>query len=337
MTERPVDVAVVIPTLHGGGSLLECVDALAPEDQLLDVIIFDNGSVVESTDRVTQKHSSVRVVRSESNLGFATACNLGAAETEAPFVLFLNDDARVRPGDVSRLVAFAQSDQHSAFWQPMILSESGAVENAGVRFSWSGFFRRIEERPDPNARPYPSFAATGTCLLVRRDVFNDVGGFNDEYFAYLEDIDLCWRGRLAGWEVRIVPAIEVRHRQNTTTRRVFAADEVRYMNVRNRIRTIIANASPWSLVRILPMHIAACLVTALLLVSTGRVRSARAVLRGAFWPVGHRREWTAQRRSAQELRCRADSDVLRHDLRAPVSIVDGLAMLRGHSRAWEGP
>jgi GT2 family glycosyltransferase len=238
---------------------------------------------------------------------------------------------------LGHLLDVAEIDTAAAIWQPVILSPNGDVENAGAFFTWSGFLVRRSEAPAIDAQPYASFSGSGACLLVRRDVFESLGGFQDSYFAYIEDVDLCWRARLAGWEIRVIPGIRVQHEMNATTKRIFAAHEVRYMNFRNRLRTIGANASASTLIRVLPIHILACLATAVVLAVSGRFKSAYAVLRAVVWPLTHGPEIRAQRRGARAFRKREDREVLRDDLVVSFSIRDSLRLLRDHRLAWRGP
>jgi GT2 family glycosyltransferase len=158
------------------------------------------------------------------------------------------------------------------------------------------------------------FATVGAALLVRRDVFDQLGGFEDSYFAYYEESDLCWRARIAGHEVRVVPSARITHVGSATTGRVFAPHDVRYLSFRNRIRTNLANPAGPTLWRIVPAHVAACLAFAAFYLVTGRARSSAAVLQAVWWTVGNRDVWSEQRRRVQAMRRRPDGEVLRRDL-----------------------
>ena len=306
-------VSVVIPTLDGGDMLLRCLERLGAEGTAVDVILVDNGSSDDSIERATERYPSVRVVHNDTNRGYATACNQGAAAAPTPFVCFLNNDATLAPDDLDRLLSSASTDEKAAIWQPVTVGVDGTLESAGDLFTWWGIFQHLSDVP-PERGSAEVFATVGAALLVRKDAFDDIVGFEGSYFAYYEESDLCWRTRLAGWEVRVVTDARVEHLGSETTGRVFPPHAVRYLAFRNRIRTIFANASRASLVRLVPQHALACLAFVVLYVLTGRPRSAAAVLQAMWWAVGNRDVLAEQRERAQRLRRLPDRDVIRRDL-----------------------
>ena len=305
-------VSIVIPTIDGGDMLLRCVESFAAA-AYVELILVDNGSSDGSAQRVVQRFPHTLIVRNETNRGYAPACNQGAALATAPFVLFLNNDATLQPDSLDALLAAAASQATTAIWQPVTVGVDGSLESTGDVFTWWGINRHLESVPDasPSAEV---FATVGAALLVRRDAFNEIGGFEDSYFAYYEESDLCWRVRMAGWDVRVVTNATVTHLGSETTGAIFEPHAVRYLAFRNRIRTNLANAAPSSLWRIVPMHLLACIGFVVLYVVTGRLRSAGAVLSAMVWPVGNRDVIAVQRRQVQSTRRREDSDVFRRDL-----------------------
>src|SRR5688572_18734401 len=106
MNDKPA-VSIVVPTLDGGDMLLHCLRHVGPDRPDVDVIVVDNGSTDGSVERAVAELPSLRLVRNDVNRGYATACNQGAAEATAPFVLFLNNDATLSPDDLERLLQAA--------------------------------------------------------------------------------------------------------------------------------------------------------------------------------------------------------------------------------------
>jgi N-acetylglucosaminyl-diphospho-decaprenol L-rhamnosyltransferase len=312
MTEPTLPPAsIVIPTLDAGDLLVRCLEHVRAERTDVEVIVVDNASSDGSTDRAAERFPAIRIVRNEINRGYARACNIGAAAAGSPFVLFLNNDALLSREDLDTLLDEARRQDDAAIWQPVTSGPDGSLESAGDRFTWWGILQHLERPPDGST---DVFATVGAALLVRRDVFERLGGFEDSYFAYYEESDLCWRARMAGWEVRVVPAARVMHLGSETTARLFEPHAVRYLAFRNRIRTNLANPSPRTLWRLVPQHALACLAFVVLYALTGRFRSARAVLSALVWPIGNRDVLAEQRRRAQQIRVRSDADVFRRDL-----------------------
>lgn len=307
-------VSIVIPTLDAGDMLMRCLESFDAGRDDLEVILVDNASTDGSVDAAVARFPDIRVVRNETNRGYAAACNIGARLATAPLILFLNNDATITPDDLRLLLSGAERDDDTAIWQPVTYGTDGRLESTGDAFTWWGVLRHLDVVPsEPSAE---IFATVGAALLVRRAVFESLGGFEDSYFAYNEESDLCWRARLAGHAVRVVTDARVVHIGSETTGHLFEPHDVRYLVFRNRIRTNLANASAATLARLVPQHLVACAAFALLYLATGRLRSSLAVLQAVGWPVGNRDVLAEQRRRAQQMRTRPDGDVLRRDLTA---------------------
>jgi GT2 family glycosyltransferase len=305
-------ISIVIPTLDAGDMLVRCLDSFDAGRDEVEVILVDNASTDGSVDAARARYPSVRVVRNETNRGYSPACNVGAAQATAPFVLFLNNDATITPADLDTLLAAARSDGTGAVWQPVTNGVDGGVESIGDAFTWWGVFRHLDAVPD--APTADVFSTVGAAMLVRRATFEALGGFEDSYFAYNEETDLCWRARMAGHDVRVVRDAHVVHIGSETTGQLFEPHDVRYLVFRNRIRTNLANPSRATLLRLVPQHLLACLAFAVLYLVTGRPRSSLAVLQALIWPIGNRDVLGEQRHRAQALRTRPDAEVLRNDL-----------------------
>jgi hypothetical protein len=307
---EPIDVpnvSIVVPTLDAGDMLVRCLDAVGAGRRDIEVIVVDNASTDDSVKRAVERFPDVRVVENEINRGYAPACNLGAAQASAPFILFLNNDASLSTSGLDALVDAARADDDTAIWQPVTRRTDGTLESTGDRFTWWGILQHLEAPPDEDSSEV--FATVGAALLVRRSAFEELGGFEDSYFAYYEESDLCWRARMFGCAVRVVPAVEVTHIGSETTGHLFEPHDVRYLSFRNRIRTNLANPSRATLWRLVPQHAVACLAFVAFYLVTGRLRSAGAVLSAMWWPVGNRDVLAEQRRRTQAMRTRSDVEV----------------------------
>jgi GT2 family glycosyltransferase len=309
---RP-SVSIVIPTIDAGTMLLDCLSHVGANRDWIEVILVDNGSADGSVDSAVTAFPHALVVSNETNRGYAPACNQGAREATADFILFLNSDASVSPQALDELLEVARSEEGAAIWQPVTLTTSGELESTGDHFTWWGINRHLEQVPT-GGRSVDVFATVGAALLVRRDVFEELGGFEESYFAYYEESDLCWRARIAGYDVRVVTSSTITHIGSATTGRIFEPHAVRYLSFRNRIRTNLSNPASSSLWRILPLHAIACLTFVAFYLVTGRAKSSASVLQAMWWPVGNRDVWKEQRARVQASRRRSDKEVLRRDL-----------------------
>jgi GT2 family glycosyltransferase len=299
-------VAVVIPNWNTGEYLDRCLDAVATQDGAdIEVIVVENGSRDGSGEILARR--GVRTISLAENAGFARAVNLGAAESDAPLVLVLNADCFLDQGCVRTLAATLAADRSLGGVQPLILQAPS--EPAGARIYSSGqcltragsAFERGWGAPATLAPTATEevFGVSGAACLLRRELFSELGGYDESYFAFFEDVDLNARARLAGWRFACVPdagAVHVGHagwgRQPRPQR--FNVE----LTVRNRLATAV---------KVLPGGgVAGALVLTLRSVVAGPFRgSGSAALRGAVaavrWTSRLRRERARLRGSSPEL------------------------------------
>jgi N-acetylglucosaminyl-diphospho-decaprenol L-rhamnosyltransferase len=219
-------IAAVIVSFNARDDLLRCLASLRLVKEPLETVVVDNASGDGSRDAVAQSFPDVRVLASDENVGFARATNRGIAASRAPYVLVLNSDAEVRPGAVETLASILDARPRIGVVGPRTLSSDGTVQvsfgpDLGLRSEWRQRRRvRGVRRRDPAALRLADTAASrerepdwvsGACLLARRSALEAVNGFDEGYFLYEEDADLCLRLRRAGWGVLFTPAAEVVH------------------------------------------------------------------------------------------------------------------------------
>lgn len=220
-------IAVVVVTWQSRDAVQRCLAALRDgSNEPLDVVVVDNASTDGTPAVIRDAFPAVRVIEAGANLGFGAACNRGAAATSAPWLLFLNPDAEPRPGAIGTLVARAASEPRASAAGPLTRFADGApqlsfgpdltpLSEPGQRRLVRGVARR-----DPEIlREVTALVrqggdrdwVSGACLLVRRSAFDAVGGFDEGYFLYEEDADLCRRLREHGGRVLHVAEAEVAH------------------------------------------------------------------------------------------------------------------------------
>ena len=294
MTRRP-SISVVVPNWNGRHHLSACLDSLLALDypsDLVDVIVVDNGSTDGSVELVGAKYPQVRVLRNPGNTGFAHACNQGVDASTAEFVAFLNNDARVDPAWLRELVAVAEGDPAVAAVGSLVLDWEGTHLDF-ARSGLSPLARGLQldhGRPvgDAPREPHEQLFANGAAVLVRRDAFREVGGFDRRFFAFYEDVDFGWRCWVLGWRVLVAPASRVYHRHHGTSRRLRAA-QVEFLLTRNAVMAAVKNLEGDTLAALLPVLL---LETASRVATDGGMRSERYRPPGfggsAFKPPGPR-------------------------------------------------
>jgi GT2 family glycosyltransferase len=209
----PIAVSVVIPNWNGRRWLPECLAALAAQ-QLApeEVIVVDNGSGDGSVDYLRERHPAVAVLELGGNTGFAHAANRGLRAARSELVALINTDVVLDADWIARMVAAIERDPQAASvaCKMLALADRRRVYDAGDILRRDGAceqrgrFGRDDGRWD---EPGEVFGACAGAALYRRDAVLGLGGFDERYFAYLEDVDLALRLRLAGWRCRYEPAV----------------------------------------------------------------------------------------------------------------------------------
>ncbi|MFA5155648.1 MAG: glycosyltransferase family 2 protein [Patescibacteria group bacterium] len=184
-----------------------------------EIIVIDNGSNDGSADRLAGEFAErIRLVRNQENLGFARANNQGAELAGGQYLFFLNSDAFLKT-DILRAVGAAfQDDSQVAIVAPRLVGEDGRPQaKAYGPFPSLGYllYKNLIARQD-NDFPRRADWTSGAALAIRREVFRALGGWDENFFLYLEDVDLCWRVRQAGYRIKRELSADVIHRQGAS-------------------------------------------------------------------------------------------------------------------------
>ena len=237
-------VAVVIVNYNGESLLPDCLAALAAQTLAPDeIVVADNGSRDGSLALLHAHHPAVRALELGRNHGFAGGANRGVQATTAPWVCVLNSDATPQPDWLAALVAAPRGELTWALGSVLVSAATGLIESAGDAYAPAGYSHKLlRERPlaDLPPDPYRVFAAPGAAPVFRRRVFDLLGGYEERFFLYYEDVDLAFRAALAGYHALLVPSARVTHRLGATTRSMA------------RLRFYVARNSMWCAVRCLP-------------------------------------------------------------------------------------
>ncbi len=262
---------VVVVVNHDGGDLtmrcLESVSNSARPRGGVRVVLVDNASSDGVAERVRQELPEVEVIASPVNRGFAGGCNLGIVRRHpGEHVALLNNDAVAEPGWIVALVDALdeRADLGAACPKILLEREPRVIDNAGtVLVRGTTGVDRGHGQPDGPAYAEPSdvFAWCGAAVLLRSSYLDAVGVFDERLFLYSEDLDLAWRGRLAGWRYVYCPSSVVVHAHAATTSR--RPEILRYYTLRNHLVVGTRYGAPTAAARAVGRAIGALLVHAL--------------------------------------------------------------------------
>ena len=290
-------LAVIIVTYNCVTGLPKLADALrsvvGADDELL---LVDNAS--SDGTPASARALGLPVLEAGSNRGFGAGCRLGAEATSAPLLLFLNPDARPLPGSLERLRAVADERPRWAAWQPAVMLPDGRINTAGgvvhyLGLSWAG--RCEQPASELASAPYDVPFASGAALVVRRDAWEQLDGFDDSYYLYGEDLELGLRLWLTGHRVGVEPRARVVHEYEFDKGR-----EKWFLLERNRWRTVLALYPAGLLALLAPALLAAELGLLLVAARDGwlgaKLRADLATVLGVRRALRRRAAVRAQRR-----------------------------------------
>lgn len=277
-------VSVVIANLNGEQFLASCIDSVLAQLPLPEIVVVDNGSTDSSVEMLVSRYPGVRLIRNRANRGFAEAANQGADAATGEFLLFLNNDARLSATTLSQLSDALRRSPQTAACQPTLVRSDGTLDSAGSMLTRTGFLYHLSPDDWAHDRFGPfRFSLKGACMLVRADVFEQAGRFDESYFAYFEETDLCWRILALGYRLEHVRDATVVHDVGRTTTALFASSHIDYLSFRNRVTTIRKNGDRRFQMQVLPVHAACAILTAAAFALAGKIDNAFAILRALVW------------------------------------------------------
>lgn len=251
-------VSVIVVNYNGLKHLDNCYKSLSELDypaEMVELVCVDNASLDGSVEFLREKYPSVRIIINDSNLGFAEANNIGAEQVGSEFVAFLNNDTKVDKAWLKELVKAVNESPEIVCAGSKILDWSGKkIDFIRGNLNFYGHAGQPDygkpDMPIGDNRQNILFACGGA-MLIRRDVFLDNGGFDPDFFAFFEDVDLGWRLWVIGYEVVLAPRSVVYHRHHGTASKM-ANEKKMVLYERNALMSIFKNYEWENVEHILP-------------------------------------------------------------------------------------
>ena len=230
-------VSVIIVNYNGKRHLEKCLESLMNVDyEKYEVILVDNNSTDNSVEFVKNVHPSVIIIKLDNNYGFAEPNNIGAKNAKGELLLFLNNDTVVNPNFIREMVKVLNQDSEIAICQSLLLKPNGEVESSGDFIDILG---RAYMSKEKETKVKEIFSARGASMMVRKKMFWELGGFDKNFFASFEDIDLSWRAWIWGYKIVLVPNSIVYHTGGQTVQ--LLTPEIKFHGVKNNLVLCLAN------------------------------------------------------------------------------------------------
>ncbi len=264
MSERALPkVSVIVVNYRGAEDTVTCLRAVRDEldwpAEALELICVDNASGDGSAQRIAAAVPQAQLIRSATNTGFAGGCNLGVSKATGSIVAFLNNDARPHRDWVRAAVKALNEGPDVAAVASKVLDWGGErIDYVDGGLTWYGMgYKPHVGKPDDGAHDTARdvLFGTGAALLVRREIFEQLGGFDERFFMFCEDVDLGWRLNLRGHRVRYEPQSIAYHRHHASLHGADPARET-YLLERNALAALYKNVSDETLATVLPAALA---------------------------------------------------------------------------------
>lgn len=239
-----INASVIIINWNGQRHLARCLETLCAQTYRdFEIIVVDNGSTDGSAQFLRENYPHVRLIQNDRNLGFAGPNNQAIRAARGPYLVTLNNDTRPSPDWLGALVRAADEHPEMGAFASLVVfdDQRSIIDSAGLSVTLAGMGcqRRMGQTVDQVHEPEEVFGVSAAAALYRRELLDDVGPFDEDYFAYYEDVDLAWRARLRGWRAMLVPEALVYHAHSATGGR--GSPFKRRLIARNKLWTIVKN------------------------------------------------------------------------------------------------
>lgn len=250
---KPTKIAIVILSWNGEKLFNKFLPSVIKNSfsENIEIIVADNGSTDDSLKHLRNNYPSLKIIELKTNFGFAEGYNQALKHVDAEYLVLLNSDVQVTENWIKPCIQLFETDKKMAAVQPKILSYNhpeyfeyagaagGFIDKFGYPFCRGRILNQIEKNDKQYDKPTKIFWASGACIFVRADAFRIAGGFDGDFWAHMEEIDLCWRLKSQGFAIAYEPGSVVYHLGGGTLS--YENPKKIYLNFRNNLFMLFKN------------------------------------------------------------------------------------------------
>ena len=319
----PLKVSILVLNYNGVGFLDDCLNSLQelnyPE---YEVILIDNASSDDSVEYVRQNFPWAGVVIHEKNYGFCKGYNRSIGYATGEYLAFLNNDTRVDQNWLAELMRAAQEHQADICGSKMlsfdnpktICSLGGKITPIGIGYDIG---LNTKDEQGKNQAPTPVGAVGSGAMLIKKSVFSDLQGFDPDYFAGVEDLDLCWRAWLMGYKVIQVPSSVVYHKVGGSWGSRESSQRI-FLGQKNRLANMTKNLEFANVVKGLVISTGYDLIRMAMFLARGKFRNMLSLTKGTVYFIKELPRTLEKRKSIQDSRLLSDKELYRLGVIAPL-------------------
>ncbi|MEI6846789.1 MAG: glycosyltransferase family 2 protein [Chlorobiaceae bacterium] len=325
---RP-SVDIIIPHFDRCDMLEQCLDSLEKTRYpSMGIVVVNNGGEQAALVSLVERCRNARLLQLPENRGYAGGCNEGLKHSTADYVVFMNDDTRHDPFWLDSLVCAALDNDHIGALQPKILSlkeyekgikvfdyagaAGGMIDRLGYPWCFGRIFSSIEQDRGQYDTGRELFWASGVAMFVKRTVAEQLGGFDPDFFMHMEEIDLAWRMKLAGYHIRSVPSSIVLHEGGASL--PSGSPEKIYFNHRNNVAMLLKNRAAAGLLWVVPLRFMLEVAAALFYLTRfpDGLKKSKAVFHALWSNIRHISRTIQKRKKVQAVRVVQERTIFRH-------------------------
>ena len=240
-------VSIIIVNYNGKLLLEKCLESLFKINyNNFEVVIVDNNSTDNTIEFITKNYPSIIIIKLDSNKGFAEPNNIAAKITKGDYLLFLNNDTIVTPNFISEMIKTMENDKKIGICQSLLLKSDGQIDSSGDFMDDLGIVYNSKTKIDSTRE---IFSARGASLIILKNIFDNLGGFDEKFFFSFEDVDLSWRVRINGYKILVVQTSIVHHLGGGTSDKI--SSDLTFHSVKNQISMKITNFETYLVVKVL--------------------------------------------------------------------------------------
>ncbi len=330
-------VSIIIPHWNNYSVLHECLESLTNTiNPSVEIIVVDNASEDGSPENIKQNFPNVSLIQNQTNDGFAGGCNLGSKSANGSYLLFLNNDTTHESNWIEPLIDCLKCDNLRGVVQPKILNfyqpnlfdyaggAGGHMDILGFPFAKGRIFLEQENDSNQYDKSEPIFWASGTAMMIKKNVFEEAGKFDGTFFAHMEEIDLCWRVQKLGYEIWSEPKSIVYHK-NAVSLPMYSLKKY-YLNHRNSLYMLISNFSIPLTFYLFPLRLGLEIIALFYSLSKLDWKHMTAILMGLIWLLFHPHYIFRKRRNNKAIKSVSDRFIIKKMFKG--SIVVAYYLLR---------
>lgn len=289
-------VSVIIVNYNGIKWLPECLTTLTNQTYpKYEIILVDNGSNDESVSYVEQNFSQIKLIKCTENHGFAKGNNIGFDKAAGDYIILINNDTKVYPDFIKDFVQVYIDIPNCDIAQAKIIlmDDNGKLDNCGTFWTNTTYLLHYGLYQDVDApkfnKSFPIFSAKGACMIIKREVIEKIGLFDNTFWSYYEETDFCHRAINSGYTIWYYPNCHCYHAMGATSSK-FKQDYVYFHSQKNKLRSYIKNFSGYYLLYVLAVHSFFNLVFVVYILFKFKLSILKSVLLAYVWNIKNIRD-----------------------------------------------